>query len=154
MNDAIVSGMIMVTGAASALTGGAAASGGETVVTGDSSASVQVTNVINANNDGGTTHTIVEKTINGVKEVTEETKNFAPGEPVEVNVTAEARAEGSGAATDSEITTEAEVVETTDASSTEEELSKAGWSFGSYVRDRISNIVSSFFVSVWSWWNS
>jgi len=149
--DTLIGGMMLVTGAASAVTGGAA-TGGETVVTGDSSASVQVTNVINADNNGGTAHTIIEKTINGVKEVTEETKNFAPGEPVEVTATAEARAGGSStspAAAESSVDSK-QATATSSASSTEAEPSPARWSFGSYVIETIS----SFFTSMWSWWSS
>ena len=151
LGEMIVGGMLV---GASAVTGGASAGAGETVSTGDSSARVEVTNVINANNDGGTSHTIVEKTVNGVREVTEEIKKFAPGEPVEVEVNVEARAEGSNTP-EAVVTTELSTEFTAEAgaSTTEAEAQEARWNFGSYVRDRISNI-ASFFASVWSWWSS
>ncbi|MDZ4226352.1 MAG: hypothetical protein U1C66_02590 [Patescibacteria group bacterium] len=142
MNDAIIGGMMMITGAASAVTGGAGAAGGETVVTGDSSASVQVSNVINADNDGGTSHTIIEKTVNGVKEVTEETKEFAPGEPVIVEVGVEAN---------SQTTVDAEAEATTEeATSTSAESEQKPPNFRSYILEKITG----FFASVWSWWST
>ena len=145
---------MVVTGAANAMTGGASAGPGETVVTGDSSASVQVTNVINADSEGGTSHTIIEKTVNGVREVIEETKEFAPGEPVEVNVSAEAHSGGSSTTQTSvevgaEATLEGEVVTSLEmqgeASSTEE-VAKEARGIGKIVLDAVSN----FFASVWS----
>jgi len=80
----------MTAGAAAAATGGMVAGEGQAVVTGDSSASVQVTNVINAGDSGGTSHTEVIKTVDGktTKEVKDET--FAPGEPVVVETVVEA----------------------------------------------------------------
>lgn len=126
------------TSAASASTGGVQTSGG-TTVTGDSSASVQITNVINAGNEGGTSHTIIEKTVDGVTTVTEETKNFEPGEPVEVNVTAEAH---SGGTTETS-TTSPSAAEAGEVSSTPAEVS-GGWSFTSYIMTAVSNLFEGF----------
>jgi len=150
MNDAIIGGMLMVSGAASAMTGGVTAGEGQTVVTGDSSASVQVTNVINADNDGGTSHTIVEKTINGVKTVTEETKEFLPGEPINVEVHAEAKSEGSEVST-SEIVSTGDTSEDTTATTSDEiststeDTVEAEWNIGSYLVDTISGM----FTNLW-----
>lgn len=82
--------------AATAVSGGMVAGEGQTVVTGDSSASVHVTNVINADNEGATSHTEVTKTVDGVttKEISDQT--YAPQEPVIVQTVVEAH---SGAAT-------------------------------------------------------
>ena len=143
---------MMVGAAASAVTGGASVSGGETVVTGDSSASVQVTNTINSDNAGGTSHTIIEKTVNGVTTREEETKDFAPGEPVVVDVSAEARAGGSSTSqTDATSQTQEEhtTAESAEASSTEPESPSAVQGFSAYVIEAIS----SFFASVWSLWS-
>ncbi len=73
---------MLTAGAATAATGGMTAGEGQVVVTGDSSASVQVTNVINADGEGGTSHTEIIKTVDGntTKEVVD--KTYAPGEPV------------------------------------------------------------------------
>jgi len=142
----------MAGAAASAVTGGVGATGGETVVTGDSSASVQVTNVINADNDGGTSHTIIEKTVDGVKKVTEETKNFAPGEPVEVNVTVEANS-GGKSTTNTSLQTETESgTETEEATTTATgpESQPDPQSFTGY----IFKTISGFFAGVWSWFSN
>ena len=145
--DTLIGGMMIVTGAASAVTGGAAAGGGETVVTGDSSASVQITNVINANDEGGNAHTIIEKTINGVTTITEETKDFAPGEPIEVNASAEARTEGSSTSQSATAPDDGSMQATSgEASSTTQETA---WSFGSYLVETISNL----FMGFWSLWS-
>ena len=93
--------VLTVTGAASAVTGGVTAGPGENIVTGDSSASVQVTNVINADNDGGTSHTEIIKSVDGKTTTEVIDKDFAPGEPVVVEQIAEAV---SGAASTSVVT--------------------------------------------------
>ncbi len=136
---------MVVSGAASALTGGVSAEAGETVVTGDSSASVQVTNVINSNDEGGSAHTIVEKTINGVKTITEEIKEFKPGEPVIVETEVKAESRGGVVSSEAEIETDITLASTTSdetGSSTEEE-SEAAWSLGSYIVEAFSNLFSS-----------
>lgn len=100
--DSILGGAIIMAGAAaSAVTGGASAGGGETVITGDSYSSVQVTNVINAGSEGGTSHTVIETSIDG--EVHTETKDesFASGEDIVVEVFAHASST-SGTSTDAE----------------------------------------------------
>lgn len=132
------------TSAANASTGGVHTSGG-TTVTGDSSASVQVTNVINAGNEGGTSHTVIEKTVDGVTTVTEETKNFAPGERVQVNVTAEAHSSGTSetGTTSESATGETSTVEAGEASSTPTEAG-GGWSFTSYIMNAVSNLFEGF----------
>ena len=93
--------VLTVTGAASAVTGGVTAGPGENIVTGDSSASVQVTNVINADNDGGTSHTEIIKSVDGKTTTEVIDKDFAPGEPVVVEQIVEAI---SGAASTSVVT--------------------------------------------------
>lgn len=130
--------------AANSSTGGSS-SYSETVVTGNSSASVQVTNVINADNNGGTSHTIIEKTVNGVKEVVEETKHFDPGEPVIVETTAEAHTGGEHASAHEDTSEDTGNA----ASSTEEgaESSKGSWSLSA-----MFSAVTEFFSSVFSWW--
>jgi hypothetical protein len=77
-------------------TGGQVAGAGESVVTdGDVSASSHVETRINAGNDGGTIYVKTETSKNGETETEEYTKEIAPGEPVEVNVSAKASNEGS-----------------------------------------------------------
>lgn len=97
--DSFVTGVVMTAGAAAAATGGMVAGENQTVVTGDSSASVQVTNIVNADGNGGSSYTEIIKTVDGntTKEVKEET--YAPGEPVVVktNVEAVSEAHSSGA---------------------------------------------------------
>lgn len=147
MDDAFVGNILKeMTAAASATTGGMSG-GGETVVTGDSSASVQVTNVIHATGDGGTSHTVIEKTINGVQEVAEETKDFAPGEPVVVETRVEAHAEGQtpDAATETATTSS----ESAAQASTTEETSSGSWNLSV-----MFSTVSGFFSSIFSWWSN
>src|SRR3989344_8399245 len=98
----LVTGIVLtVTGVSSAVTGGVTAGPGENIVTGDSSASVQVTNVINADNSGGTSHTEIIKSVDGKTTTEVIDKNFVPGEPVVVEQIVEAI---SGAASTSVVT--------------------------------------------------
>jgi hypothetical protein len=103
--ESLVTGVVMTAGAAAAATGGMVAGENQTVVTGDSSASVQVTNVVNADGSGGSSYTEIIKTVDGntTKEVKEET--FAPGEPVVVKTVVEAASKGIGSQASSSDTT-------------------------------------------------
>lgn len=85
--ESLVTGVLV---GATAVTGGVSADANHGVTTGDTSASVQVTNVIHANDGGGTSYTEIVKTINGdvVREVTE--RELQPGEPVVVETSVEA----------------------------------------------------------------
>jgi hypothetical protein len=115
--DSFVTGVMLTAGAAAtAATGGMVAGENQTVVTGDSSASVQVTNVINAGDSSSTAHTEIIKTVDGktTNEVVD--KTYAPGEPVVVETVVEAvsgksYSQGSSATahTDSEMVAEAAV---------------------------------------------
>ena len=140
--------------AATAVSGGAYAESGQTTVTGDSSASVQVTNVINGSTSGGTSHTIIEKTVDGVTTREEEIKNFEPGEPIRVETSVEAVSggkesvqTGTNEAASAEVATEIAV----EASTTPEEVQVSASTtksfvanIGSYIVQTISNLVSGF----------
>ena len=141
----------MLEAEAAAMSGGVSAGTGETVVTGDSSASVQVTNVINADNSGGTSHTIIEKSVDGVVTREEETKELAPGEPVEVDVSVQAISGGEGAPAsatgesdtnpvDVNASTTAEVGSSTEVSADVSIIE----SFSSYIVETVSNLVEGF----------
>jgi hypothetical protein len=74
----------------SASTGGQTAASGQSVTTGDVSASSHTETRINANGSGGTVEVKVEKTENGVTTKQDYSKSVEPGEPVHVNVNVEA----------------------------------------------------------------
>ncbi|MBP9710749.1 MAG: hypothetical protein KBD50_00570 [Candidatus Pacebacteria bacterium] len=88
--DSFVAGVVMTAGAAAAATGGMVAGEGQTIVTGDSSASVQVTSIVHAGDHEGTSHTEIIKTVDGntTSEVVD--KTYAPGEPIKVETVVEA----------------------------------------------------------------
>lgn len=155
--EMIISGVMV---GATAVTGGASAGSNQTVVTGDSSASVQVTNVINGDSEGGSSHTIIEKTVNGITTREEETKEYEPGEAIKVNVSAEAKSGGQqttnteSATADSHVQVAAEV--TYDASTTTEEATSTDvlsssfvHTIGSYMKQTIATIVSGF-LNLWN----
>ncbi len=149
---------MMAASAASAVSGGAAAGSGETVVTGDSSASVQVTNVIYSNSEGGTSQTIIEKTVDGVTTREEETKEYAPGEPIEVDVSVEAMSGGETVTQTTSDKSGASVAESALEASTTAEISSSTdvvadisvvSSIGNFVKETFSKLVEGFL----SFWN-
>lgn len=80
----------------SSVSGGQVAGAGQTVTTGDVSASSHTETRINAGDQGGTVYVKTETKRNGEVEKSEEyTKKIAPGKPVQVNVSANADTEGS-----------------------------------------------------------
>ncbi len=142
---------VMLEAEAAAHSGGASPGSGQTVVTGDSSASVQVTNVINANNSGGTSHTIIEKSVDGVVTREEEIKEFAPGEPVEVETSVQAISGGEGAPASASGESDTNPVDV-NASTTADigSSTEAGVhvtfveSFSNYIVDTVSNMIEGF----------
>ncbi len=90
----VTGAMITAGAAATAVTGGVSAGAGESVSTQDSSASVQIVNTINANDEGGLSETIVETILNGEKKTENYTQPIVPGGGVIVNVAAEAKSTG------------------------------------------------------------
>ena len=154
--DMIVAGVMV---GAAAVTGGATAGSNQTIVTSDSSASVQVTNVINGNNEGGTSYTIIEKTVDGVTTREEETKTFEPGEPIYVETWAEAVSGGqevSGSSDASSVVAEAAALEiSAEASTTADIASSTDFgisivsSIGSFVKETFANLVEGFL----NFWN-
>lgn len=147
--DSIVNEVIVETSAA-ASSGGASASSGGTTVTGDSSASVNVTNVINGSNSGGTSHTIIEKTVDGVTTREEEVKHFAPGEPIQTSTHVEAVSGGASSASSAESNTQSEeggeaTTTTTEASATSSSPIEVAQSLGGYIIDTVSGFFSNIF---------
>lgn len=86
--------IVTVVGTATAITGGVTAGPGETVVTGASSALVEIHQTINANEVGGVGVTEILTTEDGVTKKETITKTFAPGEPVVLNVAASSSSKG------------------------------------------------------------
>lgn len=135
--------------AAQATSGGVSAGSGQTIVTGDSSASVQVVNVVQSSSDGGTSHTVIEKTVDGVTTREEETKNFAPGEPVVVEVEAHADSTGTHNTTqtvDVDVTASSTSSDSTSYATTTTNTEDVPQTFGNYIVEAIS----SLFSNVWS----
>lgn len=75
-------------------TGGQTAASGQTITTGDASASSHTETRINANGSGGIVEVMIEKTVNGETVKEEYQKEVKPGEPVHVEVSSEASSEG------------------------------------------------------------
>jgi hypothetical protein len=89
-------GTVIIENHSSVSTGGQVAGAGQTVTTGDVSASSHTETRINAGGDGGTVYVKTETKRNGEVEKSEEyTKNLDPKKPIEVNVSAKADAEDS-----------------------------------------------------------
>jgi hypothetical protein len=80
----------------SASTGGQHAAAGESVTTGDVSASSHTETRINANGNGGTVEVKIEKTENGETTKEEYSKKVEPNEPIRVNVGVEASSDEEG----------------------------------------------------------
>lgn len=116
--DSFVTGVVMTATAATAATGGMVAGENQVVVTGDSEASVHITNVINAGDEGGTSHTEIIKTVDGNTTTEVKDKTFAPGEPIEVHTTAEAVSHGAASAIPTQATTSVDISEELRATST------------------------------------
>ena len=90
---------ISVESHASASTGGQTAAAGQSVLTGDSSASSNIETHIKDGNAGGSVHVKVETTQNGTTTTEEYSKDLAPGEGVHVEVgTSSARGTASSTA--------------------------------------------------------
>ena len=83
-------GTVIIENNSSVSTGGQTAASGQTVTTGDVSASSHTETRINANDSGGSVQVNIQKTVNGetVKESYEQ--EIAPNEPVHVEVNAKA----------------------------------------------------------------
>jgi hypothetical protein len=89
-------GTVIIENHSSVSTGGQVAGAGQTVTTGDVSASSHSETRINAGDQGGTVYVKTETKRNGEVEKSEEyTKQVSPGEPVRVHVSANADTEGS-----------------------------------------------------------
>lgn len=84
-------GTVIIENHSSVSTGGQVAGAGEAVVTdGDVSASSHTETRINAGGSGGEVYVKTETSQNGETKTEEYTKSVAPGEPIEVNVSARA----------------------------------------------------------------
>ncbi len=89
------SGSVQTETRSSASTGGQTVRGGESVTTGDVSASSRTQTVINAGDEGGTVYVKTETSTNGETETREYAKEIKPDEPVMVNVSAKAESDSS-----------------------------------------------------------
>lgn len=113
-------GTVIIENHSSVSTGGQVAGAGQTVTTGDVSASSHTETRINAGNDGGTVYVKTETKRNGEVEKSEEyTKKVEPNQPVQVNVSAQADTEGSEVKTE----IQGEVMDEHSTSSEDEEAS-------------------------------
>ncbi|MFZ2555844.1 MAG: hypothetical protein WAZ27_00875 [Minisyncoccia bacterium] len=75
---------------ASASTGGQTAAAGQSVTDGDVSSSSHVETYVSTNDEGGTVQIQIETSKNGETKTEEYIEEIAPGEPVNVNVSAKA----------------------------------------------------------------
>jgi hypothetical protein len=107
----------------SANSGGQTAASGQTVATGDVSASSHAETHINADGSGGTVQVNVEKTENGVTTKESYEKQVGPDEPVSVQVSVEASGGEDSAATSVEVNGQAQ------APANEASSAKAGAGF-------------------------
>ena len=83
-------GTVYIENHSSVSTGGQTAAAGQSVSDGDVSASSRVETYINTGDDGGRMQVKIETSRNGEMETEEYTDDFAPGEPVNVEVRAHA----------------------------------------------------------------
>lgn len=94
-------GTVIIESHSSSVSGGQVAGAGQTVTTGDVSASSHTETRINAGDDGGTVYVKTETKRNGEVEKSDEyTKPLEPGKPVQVNVSAKTDSEGSAVETE------------------------------------------------------
>ncbi|MEK7509710.1 MAG: hypothetical protein AAB605_03280 [Patescibacteria group bacterium] len=118
-------GTVIIENTSSVSTGGQTAASGQAVSTGDSSASSKVETHINANSEtGGSVEVKVETSKDGVVETKEYSKDLAPDEPVNVNVSATVDSKGSAIETNLEAASAAQGDEEA-ASSTAEDAAIA-----------------------------
>ncbi len=136
--------VISATASATAVTGGAHATGGEQVTTGDSYSSVRVENVIHATNGGGTSYTKVETNTNGHIQTEEKTETFPPSShsSVRVHVATSTIASTTKLVASSSVTLD--VISTTASSSSTETQN---------LRARIAERVAKLFGQIWGWFS-
>ncbi len=161
MND-IITGIITATAAVSSVTGGMVANPGDTIITGSSGASVQVTNVINSSShSSGSSYTEVITSVDGQESREVRQHTLQPGESFHEVIATSSYRDGSK----SEVYVETSVsagsgVTTTDATTTtqtettddlHESITASVFNF---TQSEPSSGIISFAREVYSWFRS
>lgn len=147
--SSFITGLIM-TASATSMTGGVQATGGQTITTGDSYSSVQVENVINAGNGGGTSQTVIKTTVDGV-EHTEVRNDSVPASGTVINTVAtssSSKGSSSWARVDTHLSNEA----TSSVSSTTGTIASSSENRARGLTVRITEQVSRLFKNLFVWW--